>query len=920
MNTATHPLKYRLLLVALALFFPCMVLAQSSGNFDLSGKVQDAATNELMSAVTVRLMKKSDGKLTKGTTTDMKGEFVMTGLMPGDYRLLISFVGYNSIELDVSLGKASKVNFGALKMIPNTTALKGVDVTGRVRPIVLKQDTVEFNAGAFKVKSGANVEELLKKLPGVEVDAEGNITYNGERIEKIEVDGRNFFSNDPKMTTRNLPSLMVDKVQVVDKQSDESILTGMDDGTRTKVLNLSIKPDMKRGGVANINGGYGTRKRYAGDMMINFFDKNARYSLLGNFNNTEGVLAGEGDRDARRIGFNYETSIDKKFEMVSEVRYDGDNNNKSGRVVRENLLGQDKRNIYNEDYIDLTRRNDLSGITRIEWKPDTLTTIFFTPELSWSRSATESVQSFETRNQDNDLINKGVSKRSNDNADVSALAEVHFSRKLNTKGRHLYLGLEGRLSQSDGSGSNVLTTDFAQPGKEDEKIDQSLNSNGKSGRLVLRSSYIEPLSRLWALQVNYRLEAQYRKNLREAFNKDPNGEYTILDEVYTRGSTSSFQNHSLGLNLRYKVDRSHITFGMDARPSLATTVSTIGNKEVFNKSRVVWNYAPSVRIEYRKSDSIMFNLRYSGRISHASMEQLNPAVVINSPLNKVVGNPDLLPSFSHSVRFMGNYNSPRKKQSFGIMGRLSFTDNAIVDRRTVDPETGAVQTTYENVSGVASVGLGFMGSLPFGRTGWSFFLSGRGGYERTKAYINNELNSAHIFSPTLSPKLTWRGDNLSISFGARGQWQNVSNSVATNLDRTATNYSLINEFNWSLPWGIELTSNVEYTKKSGYSQELDTNICLWDMSLGKSFLKGNAATFEVSVFDILGQRNSFSRMITSTSITDRTVNNISTYALMTFKYRFNSFGKDGSGRVSDGARSRFGGARGGRPPHTMPRR
>ena len=920
MDAINFSLKQRLLLVVLALLFPYMGFAQSPQNFELSGQVLDSATNELMSAVTVRLVKKVDGKLVKGTTTDMQGRFVMTGLSSGDYRLLISFVGYNSIESDISLAKNLKTNVGVLKMSPNTTVLKGVEVTESVRPIVLKQDTVEFNAGAFKVRSGANVEELLKKLPGVEVDAEGNITYNGERIEKIEVDGRNFFSNDPKMTTRNLPSLMVDKVQVVDKQSDESILTGMDDGTRTKVLNLSIKPDMKRGVIANINGGYGTQERYAGDMMINFFNKNARYSLLGNFNNTEGVLAGEGDRDARRIGFNYETSVDKKFEMVSEIRYDGENNNKSGTVMRENLLGQGKSNIYNENYMDLTRKNEISGITRIEWKPDTLTTIFFTPELSWNSSATESVQTFETHNQDNELINKGASKRTNDDTNVSALAEVHFSRRLNTKGRHLYLGFEGSLNQSEGQGTNLVSTDFTQVAKDDEKVDQRLNSDEKSGRFVLRSSYIEPLSNFWALQLNYRLEAQHRKTLREAFNKDSNGEYTVLDEIYTRGSTNSFQNHSLGINLRYKVDRSHITFGMDARPSLATTVSTIGNKEVFNKSRVVWNYAPSVRIEYRKSDSIMFNLRYQGRTSHASMEQLNPALVINSPLNKVVGNPDLLPAFSHSVRFMGNYNSPQKKQSLGIMGRLSFTDNAIVDRRTIDPETGAVQTTYENVSGVVSGGLGFMGSLPFGRTGWSLFLSGRGDYERTKAYVNNELNAAHIFTPSVSPKLTWKGDNLSISFGARGLWQKVSNSVTTSLDRTATSYSLINEINWSLPWGIELTSNVDYTKKSGYSQELDTNILLWDMSLGKSFLKGNAATLEISVFDILGQRNSFSRMITSTSITDRTVNNISTYALMTFKYRFNSFGKGGSERTSDmDTRSRLGGARGGRPPYP-PRR
>lgn len=905
MNTTLFLSHRNVLATILCVLFPYLVSAQSPGQSTLSGKVLDSTTNEAMSSVTVRLLKKEDGKLVKGTTTDLNGSFAMTSLSAGDYRLLISFVGYHGIESEISLSKSKKVDLGTLKMSPSATVLKGVDVTGQLRPVVLKQDTVEFNAGAFKVKSGANVEELLKKLPGIEVDSEGNITYNGERIEKVEVDGRNFFSKDPKMTTRNLPSLMIDKVQVVDKQSDESILTGMDDGTRTKVLNLRIKPDMKRGVISNLNAAYGTQNRYAGDLMINYFDKDARYSLLGNFNNTEGVLAGEGDRDTRRIGFNYETSVDKKFDMTSEITYEGEDNNKSGKVVRENLLGQNKRNIYREDYTDRRRKDEVSGLARMEWKPDSLTTVFFTPGLSWTRSFTESMQSYQTYDQDDELINKGVSKRTQDNTSVSGDAEIHFSRRLSPSGRHLYLGLEGHVSQSDGLGSNLVYTDFLREGNADENIDQKQESGTKSGKLMFRSSYIEPVGGLWAFQLNYRLDAQYRKNRREAYNKDIEGGYTIPDEVYTRGATSTFQNHSLGVNLRYKVDRSHVTFGIDARPSHANSISTIGSKEVFSKSRVVWNYAPSVRIEYRRSDSITFNLRYNGRTAHASMEQLNPAVMINSPLSKVIGNPDLLPSFSHTLRFMGNYNSPTRKQSFGIMGRATLTDNAIVDRRSVDPKTGAVQTTYENVSGVASVGLGFMASVPLWQSGWSFFLVGRVGYERTKAYINNELNAAQIFTPSFSPRFTWRGDNLSFSLGARGQLQQVSNAVATNLDRKVSDYSLINEINWSLPWSIELMSSIVYTQKRGYSQELDANLCLWDLSVGKSFLKNNAATIEVSVFDILGQRNSFSRNISSSAITDRTVNNISTYAIMTFKYKLNTLGKERAAAANDG-RSRRG--------------
>lgn len=898
-------------------FLPFLAFAQSDNKYELRGQILDGSTNEPMTVVTVRLLRADNGNLVKGATTDTKGTFVMSSLPKGEYSLSISFVGYKKKDLKVVLSTQEKVNLGKLKIEPNTTALKGIEVTGAIRPVVLKTDTVEFNASAFKVRSGANIEELLKRLPGVEVDADGNITYNGEKIEKIELDGRNFFSQDPKMATRNLPSNMVDKVQVVDKQSDESILTGIDDGIRTKVLNLSIKPDMKRGLVANANAGYGTEKRYTGDMMINFFDKNARYSLIGNLNNTEGVISGDGDRDVRRIGLNYETTVDKKLEMTAEVRYSGHNNNKSGGVRRENIVGRETRNVYNEDYRDLSRRDEVSGITRIEWKPDSLTTIFLTPEVSWTKSYTSSSQSYQTVNQQGALINTGNSTRTNNNNDINTLLEVHVSRKLSPKGRHIYMGLEGDLNSTHGAGQNLVETHFVQKQKGTETIDQTLDTHSRSLRLVARTSYTEPLTPFWALQLNYRFESQHRKNLREAYNKDGAGNYTLLDDLYTRGSDNTFYTQSLGLNLRYKVDRSHITFGINARPTYANTISTIGGKEVFNQSRTVWNFYPSVRVEYRKSDSIMFNLGYNGRTAQASMEQLNPAVIINSPLNKVKGNPDLLPSFSHFLRFMGNYNSPYKRQTFGMMGRASWTNNAIVDRRVIDPATGAAQTTYENVSGLISAGLGLTGAIPLGRSGFSLFIQARAGYDRAKTYVNDYLNTADIWTPTIAPKITWKGENISISLGGKGYWQHVSNSIAIDLNRTSAVYSLINELNWTLPWEIEFASNIDYTRRSGYSQSLDTDVCLWDLSLSKSFLKNNAATLELSVYDILGQRNTMSRSITSSYITDRTVNTISTYGLITFKYKFNSFGKNLESSNQRGGRGGFQRYRGAPPFRLM---
>ncbi len=886
----------------------------------ITGKVFDTTTNTYAEAASVRVLNAKDGKLVKGMATDNKGVFEFSGMTAGDYRLVISFVGYKTVEKTLTLQSGKNLDLGTIRIDPDATILKGVEVTEIARPIILKQDTVEFNAGSFKVREGAVIEELLKKLPGVEVDAEGNITYNGEKIEKVELDGRNFFSSDPTVATRNLPSLMVDKVQIVDKQSDESRLTGMDDGSRTKVLNLTVKKEMKNGLITNVNGGYGTEQRYQSDMMLNYFKNDARYTLLGNFNNVDGVLRGDGDRDSRTVGFNYETKIKDKLDLTAEASYEGENNNRTGKTVRQTLLDGQQNNTYTEDYQDITRNDRVSSLARLEWTPDSKSTIYFTPEVSWSNSRTQSNQTFSTVDQSDQEINKGSSLTTNESQTVSGAAELHARRVLSPTGRHLYLGLSAGINKSDGSGTNYSLTEFLQNGASEE-IDQRLNNTSSSGTFSVRASYVEPLTDKWALQFNYRLSAQNRETVREAFTKDAAGAYTVLDEVYSRTSTNSNQNHALGLNLRYKVKGVQVLVGMDARPSYASTVSTIGSNEVFKKSRLVWNYAPSVRIEYRKSDTLSFNLRYQGRTEHPTMDQLNPAYIVTSALSKVKGNPDLFPSFTHGLRFMGNYNLASKRQNIGTMGWFSYTDNAVIEKRTVDASTGGTEITYENVSGILSANMGMMASTPLFHRNLTFYLFGRVGYDITKSYLNGQLNTAHIFAPSVSPRLVWSIDNLSITFGGRGHWQSVDNSISQSLNRTTVDYTLLNELTWTLPWNISLSSNLAYTEKRGYADGWDTNILLWDMTLSKSFLKNNAATIELSVFDILGQRENFTRSITSSSITDRTVNGVTTYGMLTFKYRFSSFGK---GSEPETSTRRFGpqypGGGSGRPPGAPPRR
>ena len=886
----THkPLLPFLLSLLLLLLLPLDSLGQS--DYRLRGRVYDSVMKEWAHTAGVRLLHAKDSTLVRGVATGEKGIFDFKGLKAGNYLLTVSFVGYKPIEKSVRLKEKKLVDLGTLTLEPNTTALQGVVVTGEARPMILKTDTVEFNASSFKVRDGAMVEELLRQLPGVEVDADGNITYNGEKIEGIEVDGKEFFSSDPKMASQNLPSLMVEKVQVVDKKSEETRLTGMDDGSRTKIPNLQVKPEMKRGVVANTSGGYGTKDRYSLDFMVNYFNKDSRLTGTGRLDNTFGVRRGNGDRTSRNLGINYDNTWKDKLELTLESGYDGNTNKRIGSRRVENLLGNNRSNINNNNYDDRSGNDSFHLGSRMKWTPDTLTTIFIRPNMDFSKDHSESQSTFRTVDQEGIRINEGSSSSSSEGQNLSAGLGVDARRRLNDRGRQIYVGADGDLSRSQSTGNTFSKTLLGAETNERQELIDQLNDNENSSQSVsLRTSYIEPLTSKISLELNYRISMQSRKNDRRAYNKDANGEYTILDEVYSKGSSNTNRNHRIGLRGRYAVGRNQLYLGFNAMPTYTHTISTIGTKEVYNTSRTVWNYAPSLRFFYRPTDSLDVTVHYRGRTSQPSLEQLNPALYIQSPLHRTQGNPNLLPAFSHNINYRVSFNRPSRRQTLGSRGDFSVTNNAVVDRRTINPKTGQTMTTYENVSGLLSANFGMMGSTPLGKTPLNLFFFGNMSYSKSKAYVNDQLNTSYTWAPIIAPTLSWNAPKFNINLGGSVVWQNVKNTIAEDRDRNTVDYSIRNYLNFTLPWDFYLNSQFSFNARRGYGGDADTNTSIWNATLGKTFLANRAASLELSVYDILGQRTSYRRNVTPTAITDTQVNNITTYALLTFRYRFNSFG------------------------------
>lgn len=878
----------RIIPAIIGLMIGVSAMAQSTQT--VKGRVFDETAEETVIGAGVRILAAADSAFVKGATTGVDGRFKIDQIKKGNYIVHISFMGLEPVYRNITVADR-EVNIGNVRLEQSTTRLAEVQVTGQANPVTLKQDTVQFNAGAFRVREGANLEELLRRIPGMEIDDDGNIKYNGEAIERIEMDGRNFFSDDPRMATRNLPSDMIKNVQVVDKKSEQTRLTGMSDGEKIKVLNLEIKEDKKGGVIANGNVGYGTQQRYKADALVNVFDKTARYTVLGNINNIDGVRRGRGDRTTRRIGLNYDNKPNDKFNVTAEASYTDNDNSTYGNTRTEQLLGGASSNIELENYNNFTKHKHANINSRIEWTPSERTMMVFEPDFSWSGDRSENSNEFSTSNSEGVDINKGNGKTTNQTDGIDGGVRAHFRHTFNDAGRNLYARFMTDFGRSESEGYNYSLTDFLLQDRQEE-LDQRTNSLNNNFRISTNLSYLEPFSEKWALQLNYMVEYNTRENDQMAYNKDEAGNYSMLDEVYSRGSSNTNVSQRFGAQMRYTFDKSNIYLGMNANPTYTHTVTTQGGVENFNQDRTIWNFSPNIFLELRPTDSLQLNVRYFGRSQYPSMSQLNPARIILSPLNQTIGNPDLLPAFVHQVNFNGYYNKRSSRQSFNIMGRYGYTQNAVAVKQEIDSETGARVTTYDNVNGNQSLWGGFMINTPIGgpKSKWTSFTFGNVMYSKDIGFVNGTENAANVIRPNFSQRISWSGDKLQATVGAFVTLQDVKNSFATEQDRKTWDYNAYGEAILHLPWDLSLTSRLSYQDASGYDDGVKRNFWLLDASLNWSFLKDKNATLELSGYDLLQQRTTFTRRITSNAIIDQQVNGITSYVMLTFSYRFNNMG------------------------------
>ena len=904
----------RYLLCLFLILFSLPAVAQRGG-VDVTGTVIEEGNNEPIEQATVRLLNVKDSTMIGGVASSRNGNFTLKGIKAGSYLLHVSFVGFDPLYQPIRItGKTDPVKLGKLALSDGAIQLGEAVVIGKAPEVVMRNDTVEYNADSYKTTEGAVLEDLLKKMPGVEVDSEGKITVNGKEIKKVLIDGKEFFSDDPKVASKNLPSKMVEKVQVLDRLSDMARMTGFDDGEEETVINLTVKPGMKQGWFGNAFAGYGSEDRYEGNFMVNRFINNDQFTLMGGLNNTNNMGfsdiasnmfsgmggrrggrmgsggAGNGITTSGNIGMNFSKEFSKKLTLGGNVRYSHSDNEADSKTTRTNILPNDSSTVYNEINNNNTKSDNVGADFRMEWKPDTATQIIFQPSFSYSNSHNRESGSFNTLINRGDTVNLGESDYLSDGEGYNINARLEFSRKLNDEGRVFSGSLNGRLSDSYNKGLNYSNTEYFLGNEQNELIDQQFRYDNKGFNYRVYLSWVEPIGRNNFIQATYSFSQNKQESLKNSYTREEGSEeYNVLDTAYSKSYRNNFINQQASLAFKAVRENYDYTIGMNLEPSHSVSENFVGDSTLSKLTRNVVNVSPMVRFNYRFDKRTNLRINYRGRTSQPSMTQLQPVADISDPLNTVTGNPDLKPTYSNNLFARYQKFIPDKQTAFMVMLNANYVVNDIVTKSIYVGETGKKMTTYENVNGNYNGNVRVMFNTPLKNKKFSVNSMTMASFANSNGFINDEKNVNKDFTAMERAGIDFRSDYLDLGLNGNIRYNGTQNTLQGQSELNAFNYGVGGTTTIYLPLDFKVESDINWSTNSGYSDGFKQNEVLWNASASKSFLKGNQATLRFKIYDILKQRSNISRSVTASYTQDSEYNTLGSYFMVHFIYRFSIF-------------------------------
>lgn len=903
------------LLMLLMILFSPMAFAQQSG-VNVTGSVVEQGSDTPIEQATVRLLNVKDSAMVRGVVSTRNGSFTLKNVKKGSYLLHITFIGYDPLYQPLQItGKKNPVNVGKLELSDGAIELGEAVVIGKAPEVTVRNDTVEYNADSYKVTEGSVLEDLLKKMPGVEVDSEGKISVNGKEVKKVMVDGKEFFSDDPKVASKNLPAKMIDKLQVLDKKSDMAQMTGFDDGEEETVINLTVKPGMKQGWFGNAYGGYGSKDRYEGNAMVNRFVNNDQITFMGGANNTNNMgfsdlastmFSGMGGGGGRRGGFgagsgitssgNAGLNFSKEFKpdkltLGGNTRYSHSDNDARSKSDRQNILPGDSSSYDNSEAMSRTKSDNFGVDFRLEWKPDTMTQLIFRPSFSLSHSMNDNFSDATTLDNERDTVNTNKSSNYSESNGYNLNASIDFSRKLNNKGRVFSATLSGGNSDSysDGMNRSDIVYFNQTDALKNSIIDQRSRYDNKGFNYRAYVSWVEPIGHNNFIQATYSISQRKQEALKNVYNQDADGIYNVLDSAYSQSYRNNFISQRASLSFKSQREKFNYTIGLNLDPSYSSSENFVGDTTLSKITRKVVNLSPMAQFNYMFDKRTNLRIMYNGRTSQPSMTQLQPVADISDPTNITIGNPDLNPRYTNNVFIRFQQFTPEKQRAFMIMANGSYIINDIVSYTSYNQETGVKTTTYKNVNGNYSGNVRMMLNTPLKNKKFSINSMTMASFANSNGYINEEKNTNRNLILSERGGIDFRSSYLDLGVNGNIRYNATSNSLQKENNQNTFNYGAGGYTTIYLPLNFKIESDVNWSTNSGYGDGFKQNEVLWNASASKSFLKNNQGTLRFKIYDILQQRSNISRSVTASYIQDSEYNTLGSYFMVHFIYRFSIF-------------------------------
>ena len=944
--------------LAITLLFVALDAAAQDYNrrLTISGQLFDAEFREPMMQATVQLFTTTDSTFVGGTVSDDKGIFIVQAPSNGTYKLKISSVGFQPIEREVTLRRNQNQELGALIMSTDAIMLKETVVTGRAAQVIAKKDTLVYNPEAYRTPEGSPIEELIKRMPGAEIDEDGNITINGKEVKKILLDGKEFMLGDTESALKNLPVSIIQNVKFYDQQSDQARITGIDDGNKETVLDFTIKRGMNRGYMTNLDIAGGTHHRYASRGMGSSFTDNTRVMVIGNFNNKDenaGWWNRRGLNARKMLGTNLNYDDGKKLKIDANFRWnhrDGDNVNE---VAREDFYSQDYRTFTNNNSSSLTRSNNWWGNVRLEWKPDTLTTLLMRANGNTGTNDGTTESSGATFSDDpysyvtdplsadgiaamNSLgkavnYNKQASLTYGENRNFWAMLQLF--RRLNARGRNVTLRLEASGSkneQQNASNNEVhLFQKKNQAGQDSTYFTARYNlTPGNSNGYVANATYSEPLWKGAHLQASYELRFSQNKSDRNTydFSKLSQNPFSGIEPEYREWDTwlspvydqmdsyldknlsrySEYKNytHNLRLMLRYKEEKYDYNIGFLVQPQHSNYIQDYRGIYV-DTVRNVTNLTPTFDFHYNFTEQNTLRIQYRGDTQQPDITQLLDITDDSNPLYITQGNPGLKPQFTNTLNLYYNNYIARHKRSIVAYANYRHIRNSISNLVRYNPETGGSISRPENINGNWNLNGGFTFNTAIDSTAhWNIGTDSRARYNNYVSYVaqpnaDAEKNTTRSINVSQRLNLSYRNDWLEITIDGWCNYQHSRNELqpTANLDTWQFNYG--GQFLVRLPYNFEVSSNIHERSRRGYNDpSSNTNELLWNGQISKTLLRDKSLIIALNFYDLLGQQSNYERWVNASGRSDTRYNSINSYAMLHVRYRLNMFGgkKDTEGR------------------------